>query len=195
MQSHDPRKQEYPVRSSNMLKHCTCWTLGVMSFPLLVSVWIHPAVTHTHTQQWQLKSLSSTCGAKGVPPLFCCSSSSLCSHRGGDWATAQRCLQGWRSLSTQEGKMAFSAFVGIVALLTTLQTQGGQKSDDINGSLFKAKESWKLCLYILGRNNHYYRVASALSHIPTISSRFILSTMIHTLYIKTSKCVVHVWCH
>lgn len=34
---------------------------------------------------------------------------------------------GSRLLTTQEGEMAFSAFVGIVALLATLQTRGRQK--------------------------------------------------------------------
>ncbi len=42
-------------------------------------------------------------------------------------------------LSTQEGEMAFSAFVGVVAFLTTLQTRGGQKNEDVRGSSLKAE--------------------------------------------------------
>lgn len=61
--------------------------------------------------------------------------------RSGDRATAWLFGRtGWRLLSTQEGKVALGAFVGIVALLTTLETQQRQKKKQRGVSVSLIKE-------------------------------------------------------
>lgn len=157
MQSCDPRKQvSAPCYSTaplwRYLLQAGPWVWWLFKCLLLHSHVIQPephrcdlsivsVPCHFHVstvcKRQKKKSLSSTlaCGAEGLPLI------SSAPIRGASCSTVVSGPRGWGLLSAQEGKMAFSAFVGIVALLTTLQTQGRQKDEDINGSLLKDKTS------------------------------------------------------
>lgn len=78
-------------------------------------------------EKTSLLGWTSACGAEGASSRLLCSCHMLVTCNAAVWP------QGWRLLSTQEGKMAFSAFVGIVALLTTLQEDKGKEILTDNG--------------------------------------------------------------
>lgn len=126
------------------------------------------------------------------------------SSGGGGSATALWWPRGRRLLSTQEGKMAFSAFVGIVALLATLQTQGRKKSEWVFVEIIII--GWSSVFESAQKQILKFPKTKVLALIHMISTSEWVHFELNYTYVlhvtdrKRSKCVMHhttfpnIWC-